>query len=126
MKRKKMNKQVGGSHYESLNIEPIEVFVKFNLNWFQGEVIKYCSRFQNKNGKEDLLKAIQVCDLAGELGLNTKPIFPIELDLTFLNKYLDQFEYKEVFQDIFNYLLIDNNYILAGAKIVELKNMYYE
>lgn len=126
MKRKKMNKQLGGSHYESLNIEPIEVFVKFNLNWFQGEVIKYCSRFQNKNGKEDLLKAIQVCDLAGELGLNTKPIFPIELDLTFLNKYLDQFEYKEVFQDIFNYLLIDNNYILAGAKIVELKNMYYE
>lgn len=126
MKRKKTNKQVGGSHYESLNIEPVEVFVKFNLNWFQGEVIKYCSRFQNKNGKEDLLKAIQVCDLAGELGLNTKPIFPIELDKAYLNKYLDQFEYKEVFQDIFNYLLIDNNYALAGAKVVELKNMYYE
>lgn len=129
MKRKKTNKQVGGSPYESLNIEPVEVFVRFNLNWFQGEVIKYCSRFKHRNGKEDLLKAIQVCDLAGELGLNTKPLFPLnilDLDKIFLDKYLDQFEYKEVLQDIFNYLLIDNNYALAGAKVVELKNMYYE
>lgn len=123
---KKRNKQVGGSHYESLAIEPIELFVKFNLNWFQGEAIKYCSRFLNKNGKQDLLKAIQVCDLADSLGLSSKPLFPIELDLHFLNLYTSQFEYKEVLNDIINYLLVDNNYLLAGAKIVDLKNMYYE
>lgn len=123
---RKRNKQVGGSHYESLKIEPVELFVKFNLNWFQGEVIKYCSRFLNKNGKQDLLKAIQVCELADSLGLSSKPLFPIELDLHFLNSYTSQFEYKEVLNDIINYLLVDNNYLLAGAKIVELKNMYYE
>lgn len=123
---KKRNKQVGGSHYESLTIEPIELFVKFNLNWFQGEVIKYCSRFLNKNGKQDLLKAIQVCELADSLGLSSKPLFPLELDLHFLNLYTSQFEYKEVLNDIINYLLVDNNYLLAGAKIVDLKNMYYE
>lgn len=123
---RKRNKQVGGSHYESLKIEPVELFVKFNLNWFQGEVIKYCSRFLNKNGKQDLLKAIQVCELADSLGLSYKPLFPIELDLHFLNSYTSQFEYKEVLNDIINYLLVDNNYLLAGAKIVELKNMYYE
>ena len=60
MRRK--NKQVGGSHYESLKIEPIELFVKYNVNWFQGEAIKYCSRFLNKNGKQDLLK--ELSDLA--------------------------------------------------------------
>lgn len=123
---KKRNKQVGGSHYESLAIEPIELFVKYNVNWFQGEVIKYCSRFLNKNGKQDLLKAIQVCDLADDLGLNIRPLYPIELDMDFLNKYISQFEYKEVLGDIIHYLLFDNNYLLAGAKIVDLKNMYYE
>ena len=124
MKRK--NKQVGGSHYESLKIEPIELFVKYNVNWFQGEVIKYCSRFLNKNGKQDLLKAIQVCDLADSLGLSIRPLFSMKLDRDFLNKYISQFEYSEVFGDIINYLLVDNNYLLAGAKIVDLKNMYYE
>ena len=124
MKRK--NKQVGGSHYESLKIEPIELFVKYNVNWFQGEVIKYCSRFLNKNGKQDLLKAIQVCDLADSLGLSIRPLFPIDLDMAFLNKYISQFEYSEVLDVIIHYLLVDNNYLLAGAKIVDLKNMYYE
>lgn len=124
MKRK--NKQVGGSHYESLKIEPIELFVKYNVNWFQGEAIKYCSRFLNKNGKQDLLKAIQVCDLADSLGLSIRPLFPRDLDMDFLNKYISQFEYSEVLDVIIHYLLVDNNYLLAGAKIVDLKNMYYE
>lgn len=123
---KKRNKQVGGSHYESLAIEPIELFVKYNVNWFQGEAIKYCSRFLNKNGKQDLLKAIQVCDLADKLGLSIRPLFPIELDMNFLNKYISQFEYKEILGDIIYHLVVDNNYLLAGAKIVDLKNMYYE
>ena len=127
MKRK--NKQVGGSHYESLKIEPIELFIKYNVNWFQGEAIKYCSRFLNKNGKQDLLKAIQVCDLADSLGLSIRPLLPlfnIDLDRDFLNKYISQFEYSEVLGDIIHYLLVENNYLLAGAKIVDLKNMYYE
>ena len=124
MRRK--NKQVGGSHYESLKIEPVELFVKCNTNWFQGEVIKYCSRFLNKNGKQDLLKAIQVCDLADSFGLSIRPIFIPKLDNDFLNKYISQFEYSEVLRDIINYLLVDHNYLLAGAKIVDLKNMYYE
>ena len=129
MRRKNMrrkNKQVGGSHYESLKIEPVELFVKYNVNWFQGEAIKYCSRFLNKNGKQDLLKAIQVCDLADSLGLSIRPIFIPKLDKDFLNKYISQFEYSEVLRDIINYLLVDHNYLLAGAKIVDLKNMYYE
>ena len=90
------------------------------------EIVPYCSRFLNKNGKQDLLKAIQVCDLADSLGLSIRPLFSIELDKNFLNRYITQFEYSEVLGDIINYLLVDNNYLLAGAKIVDLKNMYYE
>lgn len=124
MKMKRKSKQVGGSHYESLKIEPVELFVKCNTNWFQGEVIKYCSRFQNKNGKQDLLKAIQVCELANSLGLSIR--FPMGLDFKFLERYTSQFEYKEILDDIIDYLLVDNNYLLARAKVVELKNIYYE
>ena len=121
---KRSNDQVGGTHYQTLDIEPVELFVKFNLNWFQGEVIKYCSRFQRKNGKQDLLKAIQVCELADNLGLGIR--FPICLDFKFLERYTSQFEYKNILDDIIDCLLVDNNYLLARAKVIELKNMYYE
>ena len=53
-------KQEGGNHYERLKVEPIKVFVAFNFNWFQGEILKYVSRFQFKNGEQDLCKAIHI------------------------------------------------------------------
>ena len=52
--------QEGGNHYERLKVEPIKVFVAFNFNWFQGEILKYVSRFQFKNGEQDLCKAIHI------------------------------------------------------------------
>ena len=85
MKMKRMNKQVGGSHYENLQFEPVQFFVYMNTNWFQGEIVKYCSRFLNKNGKEDLLKAQQVCQLATQLGLNQANYFMIMILRTLSN-----------------------------------------
>lgn len=58
--------QVGGTHYERLRIQPISLFVKYNLNWFQGEALKYVSRFPHKGGKEDLQKALHILKLALE------------------------------------------------------------
>jgi hypothetical protein len=43
-------------HYK-LNIEPIIYITANNLNFIEGNIIKYVSRYKNKNGKEDLLKA---------------------------------------------------------------------
>ncbi|OYT57731.1 MAG: hypothetical protein B6U76_00045 [Desulfurococcales archaeon ex4484_217_2] len=49
--------QVGGEHYQ-VQIQPWEYIEANNLDYFQGNVIKYVTRYKNKNGVEDLKKAI--------------------------------------------------------------------
>ena len=59
MNKKKLEKQIGGSHYQDMAIQPIEYIVANRLQFPEGCVIKYVSRHADKNGKEDILKAIQ-------------------------------------------------------------------
>lgn len=66
MKTSNNTNQVGGNHYQ-FEIEPVHLMVKYNLNWFQGEILKYVSRHTNKNGKQDLEKALHICDMAIDL-----------------------------------------------------------
>lgn len=56
--------QVGGNHYQKFNIQPIELIASLGLNFFQGNIFKYVTRYKYKNGIEDLKKAIHYCDLA--------------------------------------------------------------
>ena len=56
-------KQIGGSHYKLFHIQPYEFISKNNLSFFQGNVVKYVCRYQNKNGIEDLEKIIHYCEL---------------------------------------------------------------
>ena len=51
-------KQVGGSHYSDLSIQPTEYIQKNNLTFIEGNIIKYVTRHRHKNKKEDLLKAL--------------------------------------------------------------------
>mgnify|MGYP000980135047 CR=1 FL=1 len=53
----KPDEQVGGTHYSSLAIEPIQFIETNNLGYHEGNVVKYISRWRNKNGLEDLKKA---------------------------------------------------------------------
>jgi hypothetical protein len=48
--------QVGGSHYK-LPIEPWDYITANNLGYLEGNVVKYISRWKNKDGVQDLLKA---------------------------------------------------------------------
>ena len=50
--------QVGGDHYKNLVIQPVEYITANNLSYLQGSVIKYVTRYQDKNGIEDLQKDI--------------------------------------------------------------------
>ena len=54
---KSTSKQVGGDHYTKLQISPWEVIDANELDYFQGNVIKYVMRYKDKNGVEDLKKA---------------------------------------------------------------------
>lgn len=59
--------QVGGSHYKDLAIQPLEFIVKNNLDFLQGNVVKYVVRYKVKGGLEDLKKARHYLDLMIEL-----------------------------------------------------------
>ena len=49
--------QVGGSHYKDKSIQPWDYIIANDLGYLEGNVVKYVSRWKNKNGVEDLKKA---------------------------------------------------------------------
>jgi hypothetical protein len=55
--------QVGGSHYTKLAIQPMQYSMANGLDALQHTVVKYVTRFRDKNGIEDLEKAKQTLDL---------------------------------------------------------------
>ena len=57
-------KQVGGTHYKSMVIQPSEFINKNNIPFAEGNAIKYLCRHKQKNQKEDLLKAKHYIDMA--------------------------------------------------------------
>lgn len=62
-----MDSQVGGSHYKDMAIQPAEYCQKNKLNFLESNAIKYISRHENKNGEEDIDKAIHVLKLLKEI-----------------------------------------------------------
>jgi hypothetical protein len=69
---KPLGTQVGGDHYSSMKIEPVEFIHANNLDFFQGNIIKYASRYKKKNGVEDLLKIIHYAQMVIDKQYNTK------------------------------------------------------
>ena len=55
--------QIGGDHYQGFKIQPIDFVLQNDLNYCEGNVIKYISRHRHKNGKEDLYKAIHYIEM---------------------------------------------------------------
>lgn len=56
-------KQVGGTHYQSYAIEPIEFIVANDVPYREANVIKYVVRHKDKNGAEDIKKAIHYLEM---------------------------------------------------------------
>lgn len=55
-------KQIGGTHYKDMAIQPIEFILANDLNFCEGNVIKYICRYAKKGGIEDLQKAKHYID----------------------------------------------------------------
>lgn len=62
-----LDTQVSGQHYKNMIIQPVEFIVKNNISFLEANVIKYVCRHREKNGIEDLNKAIHYLELAKEL-----------------------------------------------------------
>ena len=57
------NKQIGGTHYKKMKIQPSKFVIENKLLFPEGSVIKYIVRHQDKGGKEDLEKAKHMIDM---------------------------------------------------------------
>lgn len=55
--------QVGGDHYKKLAIQPMQYSMANGLDACQHTIIKYVTRFRDKNGIQDLEKAKHVIDM---------------------------------------------------------------
>jgi len=64
--------QVGGGHYKDMPIQPIEYCQLNKLNALETFVVKYVSRHKNKNGVEDINKAIHCLELLKEFEYGEK------------------------------------------------------
>ena len=62
-----LDKQVGGSHYKDKGIQPIIYIHANNLGFCEGNVVKYLTRWRDKNGLADLEKAKHYIELLIEM-----------------------------------------------------------
>ena len=69
---KTLKHQVGGGHYKGRKIQPIEYILANELDFIEGSVVKYITRWRDKNGVEDILKIKQYCDILIEYEDNQK------------------------------------------------------
>ena len=49
--------QVGGNHYHQMAYQPLSFIMELGLNFCEGNIVKYVSRYKYKNGLQDLKKA---------------------------------------------------------------------
>jgi len=70
MTNKTFFKQVGGSHYKVMKIQPSKFINENNLPFAEGNAIKYKCRHRLKVKNEDVLKAIHYLEMIIERDYN--------------------------------------------------------
>ena len=66
--------QVAGDHYQKLKIQPIEYILANEMQFCEGAIIKYISRWRDKGGIEDLRKIKHFCDFLIENEVKEEPL----------------------------------------------------
>ena len=119
---KAIESQVGGSHYKDMAFQPIELIVALRCSFIQGCIIKYISRYKNKNGAQDIKKCIHYAQLAIELGdkrrCNDKAL-SMNIDKYILKNKLTILQQRIITQAVYN------NYIQVIQYCKELLQLEY-
>lgn len=82
-----LTKQVGGEHYKKYKIQPLEFAEQAQLNPIIFCAFKYVCRYKDKNGKEDLDKALHCLSVFEEIGTE-KPVIILK---DYMKEFLNQF-----------------------------------
>ena len=65
--KQSLKQQIAGTHYKNMAIQPVEYIHANGLGYFEGNVIKYVSRWRKKGGISDLMKAKHYVEILIEL-----------------------------------------------------------
>lgn len=68
-----LDTQIGGDHYKSMKIQPMEYSMQNGLDACQHTAIKYITRFRQKGGIQDLEKAKHCIDMLIQFELGHTP-----------------------------------------------------
>lgn len=68
-----LDTQVGGDHYTSMVLQPVDYIHANRMPFIEGCVIKYISRWRSKNGVADLEKARHFIDILIEKEAGKQP-----------------------------------------------------
>lgn len=77
-----LDHQVAGDHYKKMKIQPIEYILENCLGYCEANIVKYISRWRQKNGIEDLRKARHYIDILIEKELEQGHSGPIQAVLS--------------------------------------------
>lgn len=101
-----LDTQVGGNHYKNFLYQPLQLSVDMRLNFIQGNIVKYITRYKNKNGKQDLLKVIHYAHLGKEL----KPLnfAPLRNALEVVNLYVSMNNLNVTIKNVVHHSIYQN------------------
>lgn len=80
------SEQIGGSHYKDMPFQPIKLISMLDLDFFQGNVVKYVSRYKLKDGVRDLEKAKHYCRMAMEMEKSSPRLSMTILQAVFISE----------------------------------------
>lgn len=115
---KALANQIGGKHYKDCGYQPVQLCVDLNLNFIQGNIVKYITRYKQKNGKEDLEKVIHYAQLGQEL----RPInFVTSIAGDLVWKYITANSLNSIVGDVIRGAVFQNwNRVINGVtRIIE-------
>jgi len=64
--------QISGNHYKDKTVQPWDYIAANNLGYFEGNVVRYISRWKDKGGVDDLRKAKHYIEKLIELETQVK------------------------------------------------------
>ena len=78
------NKQISGTHYKKNGIQPWDYVIANNIGYLEGSAIKYVTRWKDKNGIDDIRKAIHFLEklIETEIGASTTGAVELRSDLS--------------------------------------------
>lgn len=72
--------QCDGTHYKTMAIQPMEYSMANNLNSLQHTIVKYVSRYKDKNGVADLKKAKHCIQMLIDWEVSLGPVESVHKD----------------------------------------------